>query len=129
MRGIAESSLSMLSMITQAERAKRALALAAFAALLSVSSGCNGSSDNAAPAQAAECSVPVIVRLATAPDAALLADIGRTNALELEPLRAITSDLHAYVLRASDECSEAIARLRHDDRVRFVEIDARREAH
>ena len=130
MRGIARSSLSMLSMNRQAEWARRALALAAFAAV-SASSGCNGGAGNAILAQAAECSVPVIVSFMTAPNAASLADIARTNALELDPLGAITNDVRAYTLRASgsDDCAEAIARLRRDDRVRSVDIDARREAH
>jgi len=127
---IARTSLSMLSMNRQAEWARRLLALAALAAL-GASSGCNERADSAKIAQAAECSVPVIVGFVTAPNAALLADIGQTNALELDPLGAITNDLHAYMLRASgsDDCAQAIARLRRDDRVRSVDIDARREAH
>lgn len=128
-RGIARSSVSMLSMNRQAEWARRALSLAALAALSA--NGCNGGVENATLAQAAECSVPVIMRFTTAPNAALLADIGRTNAVELDPRGAITNVLHAYTLRAaeSDDCAQAIARLQGDDRVRFVEIDAQREAH
>jgi hypothetical protein len=94
--------------------------------------GCYGQRGDLAFAQQAACSVRVIVRLATEPDAALLADLERANAVELEPLSAITADLRVYALRAAgpdDECRDAIERLRRDARVRSVDIDARRELH
>jgi hypothetical protein len=114
----------------QADWARRALSLAALAAF-SANSGCNGGAGNVTLAQATGCSLPVIVGFVTAPNAALLVDIGRANALELDPLGAITNDVQAYTLRAagSDDCADAIARLRRDARVRSVDIDARREAH
>jgi len=44
----------------------------------------------------------------------------------------ITRDLHVYRLRAAgtnDDCIAAIYRLRHDDRVRSVDLDVRRGIH
>jgi hypothetical protein len=76
--------------------------------------------------------VPVIVRFATEPDGALLADIERRNALELEPLDTIVNDLRTYTLRAAgsdDDCAAALDRLWRDERVRSVDIDARRQLH
>jgi hypothetical protein len=86
----------------------------------------------AALAQNAECSERVIVRFNSEADDALLADLERVNALELEPLSAIAADLGVYALRAfdsADGCSAAIDRLRRDARVRSVDRDARRELH
>lgn len=74
----------------------------------------------------------MIARFAAQPDAALLADLGRTNEVVLEPLGAISDELRAYRLQAvgpQDDCSAAIERLRRDDRVRSIELDARRELH
>jgi hypothetical protein len=74
----------------------------------------------------------VIARFATEPNGALLADIGRTNEVELEPLGTITDDLRVYKLRAigsDDDCNAAIERLRRDERVTSVDLDARRSLH
>lgn len=78
----------------------------------------------------AECSV--IARFTTEANSALLADLERMNAVELEPLSAITDDLRVYRLHAvgsDDDCIAAIERLRRDERVRSIDLDARRELH
>ena len=83
-------------------------------------------------AQSAECTARVIVRLAPRPTDALLADLQRANALELEPQGEITDDLRVYVLRVAgsdEDCVAAIDRLRRDERVRSVDLDARRQLH
>ena len=74
----------------------------------------------------------VIVRHAAEPDSALLADLERANALELEPVGLITRDVRVYTLRAAgtnDDCLAAIDRLRRDGRVGSVDLDQRRELH
>jgi hypothetical protein len=76
--------------------------------------------------------VRVIMSLTTQPDEALLEAIGRTHALELEPLETITNELRLYTLKATgspESCTGAIERLRRDERVRSVDLDARREIH
>ena len=93
---------------------------------------CSGQIDTALAQAPNECSVQVIVRHAAEPDSALLADLGRKNALTLEPLGVITRDLRVYTLRAAgtnDDCIDAMYRLRRDERVRSVELDARRGLH
>lgn len=83
-------------------------------------------------AETGECSVQVIVRHAAEPDSALLAELERQNALTLEPVGVITRDLRVYTLRAGGtnaDCIAAIERLRRDDRVRSVDLDARRGLH
>jgi hypothetical protein len=87
-----------------------------------------------APARAtvADCTVSVIVRFAREPDATLLANLGHTHALALEPIGAITGDLGVYLLSVDGgdaECRDAIDRLRTDASVRSVDIDTRREVH
>ncbi|HEY3515987.1 MAG TPA: hypothetical protein VGL98_02990 [Gammaproteobacteria bacterium] len=92
---------------------------------------CSGAVETAL-AQERKCSVQVIVRHAAEPDSALLADLGRTNALELEPVGVITRDVRVYTLRApgtNDDCIAAMDRLRRDERVRSVDLDARRGVH
>ena len=120
----------MLPMNSQAGSAIRAFALAATAACALC--GCRERNGHAALADAEECSVRVIVGFATAVDDALLADLERTNAFDLEPLEPISNDLRAYTLRAAaanDGCAAAIDRLRGDERVRSVDLDSRREIH
>jgi len=93
---------------------------------------CSGQIDTALAQAPNECSVQVIVRHAAEPDSALLADLGRKNALTLEPLGVITRDLRVYTLRAAgtnDDCIDAMYRLRRDERVRSVDLDARRGLH
>lgn len=118
----------MLTMDGQSGSVVRTLAAITVACALS---GCNPGG-NAAVAQAAQCSMRVIVRFAAEPADTLLADLERTHTVELEPVATITNDLRVYTLRAigsDDECAAAIERLRRDERVRSVDIDARREAH
>jgi hypothetical protein len=107
--------------------------MATFAVLLVGSiAGCHEQRGGLALAQEVGCSVRVIVRLASEPDAPLLADLERANAVALDPVSSITSDLRVYTLRASgsdDDCAAAIERLRRDARVRSVDVDARRELH
>lgn len=93
---------------------------------------CSGQIDTALAQTPNECSVQVIVRHAAEPDSELLADLGRKNALTLEPVGVITRDLRVYALRAAgtnDDCIDAMYRLRRDERVRSVELDARRGLH
>ncbi len=110
------------------------LSLAAFLTPFAVAcslTACSGAVETAL-ADTNECSVQVIVRHAAEPDSALLADLERTNALTLEPVGVITRDLRVYTLRTAgtnDDCIAAIDRLRRDDRVRSVDLDARRGIH
>ena len=100
-------------------------------AVVYVISGCK-LGGAAALARTAEGSVRVIVRFASEADDALLSELERAHALELEPVGAITADLRVYTLRAvgsDDECRAAIDRLRRDERVRSLDLDARREHH
>ena len=104
-----------------------AVFLAPFAIACSITA-CSGQIDTAL-AEINECSVQVIVRHATEPDSALLADLARRNALTLEPVGVITRDLRVYTLRAAgtnDDCIDAMYRLRRDERVRSVDLDVRR---
>lgn len=99
-------------------------------AVASAISGCNYKIDSAAVAQGAACSVRVIVRFAGEPAESWLADFERTNALH--PAGTITNDLRVYTLRAAGSdnvCAAAIERLRRDQRVRSVDIDADRALH
>jgi hypothetical protein len=76
------------------------------------------------------CSIRVIVALQSAPDDALVADLARVSGAQLELVRTMTSNLHLFALTADGpeaECGAAIERLRHDSRVRAVDIDQRRE--
>ena len=115
-------------------RTRQRLLLAALLAPFAIASAltaCSGTVETAL-ADTGECSVQVIVRHAAEPDGALLADLGRTNALKLEPIGVITRDLRVYTLRAAgtnDDCIAAMDRLRRDDRVRSVDLDARRGIH
>ena len=92
--------------------------------------GCKERVAETASVPSAECSV--IARFTTEANSSLLADLGRMNAVELEPLGAITDDLRVYRLHAvgsDDDCIAAIERLRRDERVRSIDLDARRELH
>ncbi|HEX7236133.1 MAG TPA: hypothetical protein VF405_04165 [Gammaproteobacteria bacterium] len=92
--------------------------------------GCGERVAEVAAAPKAECSV--IARFTTPANSALLADLERMNAVRLEPLSAITDELRVYRLRvvgADDDCSAALERLRQDERVRSIELDAQRELH
>ena len=110
------------------------LSLAAFLTPFAVAcslTACSGAVETAL-ADTNECSVQVIVRHAAEPDSSLLADLERTNALTLEPVSVITRELRVYTLRTAgtnDDCIAAIYRLRRDDRVRSVDLDARRGIH
>ena len=104
--------------------------LAPFAVACSLAA-CSGVVETAL-AQEGKCSVQVIVRHVAEPDSDLLADLGRTNALELEPVGEITRDVRVYTLRAvgtNDDCIAAIYRLRRDERVKSVDLDVRRGLH
>lgn len=110
-------------------RSRAAVALVSLAVACAIG-GCKERATETALAGNAECSV--IARFASAPDGALLADLERTNAVKLEPLGAITADLRVYRLRAvgrDDDCIAAMERLRRDERVRSVDLDAQRELH
>jgi hypothetical protein len=112
-------------------RLRPALFITPLVAACAISGG-DEEGPNNARAQSSECAARVIVRLAVEPDDALLADLGRANALTLEPQGVIANDLRAYVLRAAGpeaECVAAIARLRRDQRVRSVDLDSQRELH
>jgi hypothetical protein len=112
-------------------RSSRAVLVPWALAVVCAISGCKLGGDAAFP-RTAECSVRVIVRFASEADDALLSELERAHTLELEPLGAITADLRVYTLRAvgsDDECRAAIDRLRRDERVRSVDLDARRELH
>jgi hypothetical protein len=92
--------------------------------------GCKERVAEVAVAPSAECSV--IARFTTPANSALLADLERMNAVELEPLSAITDELRVYrlhVVGSDDDCIAAIERLRRDERVRSIDLDARRELH
>jgi hypothetical protein len=113
--------------LTPGRTARAVLVPALLAAAFAV--GCN--EQRSASAQSA-CSVRVIMRFTTQPDTALLAAIERTHAIELEPLEAITNELRVYTLRpagSSDGCERAVERLRRDERVSSIDLDARRELH
>jgi hypothetical protein len=115
---------------TRQRRFSLAHLLAPFAVACSLTA-CSGAVETAL-ADTNECSAQVIVRHAAEPDSALLADLERTNALTLEPVSVITRDLRVYTLRTAgtnDDCIAAIHRLRRDDRVRSVDLDARRGIH
>jgi hypothetical protein len=110
-------------------RTRATIALATLAVACAIG-GCHESGADPALAQNADCSV--IARFVTEPDGALLADLERTNAVEIEPLGAITDDLRMYrlhVVGADDDCMAVIERLRRDTRVRSIELDRRRELH
>jgi hypothetical protein len=111
-------------------RSRSALFVAPLVAACAIGGG-DQRGENISYAQGAECMARVIVRLTGEPNEALLADLERTHAIELEPQGAIANGLHVYVLRAagSADCSAAIDRLRCDGRVRSVDLDSRRELH
>lgn len=106
------------------------LVAAAVGVVLSLA-GCHARGVDAALAQNAGCTARVIVRFTTEPDGAWFASLGRAYSLELEPVEAITNEIRVYTLRGagSDDCVAAIDRLRRDERVRSVDLDARRELH
>src|ERR1700741_1483671 len=75
------------------------------------------------------CSVQVIVALQSAPDANVVADLGRASGARLELGRTLTSRLHLFPLTAPGpvaECTAAIERLRRGSRVRSVDLDQQR---
>lgn len=121
-------------MLNQRTTKRRRLAAAFFLGPFTIAppiTACSLQVDTALAA-GGECSVQVIVRHAAEPDAALLADLGRTNELELEPVGVITRDLRVYTLRTvgtNEDCIAAMYRLRRDERVRSVDLDARRGLH
>ena len=120
----------MLNPMTSTQSRQR-LSLAALVAVGCALAACSGAVETAL-AETDQCSLQVIVRHVAEPDSALLADLGQTNELTLEPLGVIARDLRVYTLRAAgtnDDCIAALYRLRRDDRVRSVELDARRGIH
>src|SRR5262245_57847632 len=124
----------MLDACTNIPTRQRRLAAAIFLAPFVIAcslTACSGQVDTTL-AQADECRVQVIVRHAAEPDSALLADLGRTNGLALEPIGVITPDVRVYTLRTAgtnEDCVAAIDRLRRDNRVISVDLDARRGLH
>lgn len=75
------------------------------------------------------CAVQVIVALQSAPDATVVAELGRASGARLELVRTMTSSLHLFSLTApgpAAECTAAIERLRRDSRVRSVDLDQQR---
>ena len=114
---------------TPQRRLPAAIALVTLAGACAIG-GCKERVAETAFAPKADCSV--IARFTTEANSALLADLERMHAVELEPLDAITDDLRVYRLHAvgsDDDCVAAIERLRRDERVRSVDLDARRELH
>ena len=111
-------------------RSSRATVALVSLAVACTIAGCRERATETALAENADCSV--IARFATEANGALLADIGRTNEVELEPFGEITDDLRVYKLRAigpDNDCNAAIERLRRDERVTSVDLDARRSLH
>jgi hypothetical protein len=81
-------------------------------------------------AEPSGCSVEVIIALKSAPDASVVADLGRVSGAGLALVRTMTSNLHLFSLTApgpAAECTAAIERLRRDARVRSVDLDERRQ--
>jgi len=94
-----------------------------------VAAACAQPRDDGAHEQAG-CNARVIVALRTAPDDALLADLGRVSGAKLELVRALTSNSYLFVLLAAGpvpDCGDAIERLRRDPRVGAADLDRRRE--
>ena len=78
----------------------------------------------------AGCELPVIVAFASAPNDALLADLGRSAGVRLEGATPLTSSIYSLTLRAEGGatiCSDAVQKLRADARVRSVDLDERRQ--
>jgi hypothetical protein len=100
--------------------------------LLLVAVGCAAAAcaqPRGATSEPVDCSVQVIVALQSAPDASVVADLGRASGARLELVRGMTSNLHLFSLTApgpAAECAAAIERLRRDARVRSVDLDERR---
>jgi hypothetical protein len=77
-----------------------------------------------------ECEVGIVVGL-TASSADAVSDTGRATGARIERGAAISSDAAAFTVRApgaETACLAVIERLRNDARVRFVELDERRNA-
>ena len=109
----------------------RTIALATLA-VACLTSGCHLSGADPSLAQNEDADCSVIARFVTEPSGALLADLERMNAVEIEPLGTITDDLRVYrlhVVGADDDCMAVIERLRRDDRVRSIDLDRRRGLH
>jgi hypothetical protein len=82
------------------------------------------------------CQQQIMVTLAGTPDgepgSKLVTDLAHTAAVELEYLRAVSPGTFVFSLTAdgSDSgCRDALERLRHDPRIRSVEVDAPRKTH
>jgi hypothetical protein len=78
------------------------------------------------------CALPVIVAFANAPDAALLADLGRGSGVRLDSAASLTTNIYSLTLHADGgdaACRDAVQRLRADPRVRSVDLDERRQIH
>ena len=66
------------------------------------------------------------------PDERFVTDLAHAAAVHLTFLRSIGANLYVFSMTAPDadpQCHEALERLRHDPRVRSVDVDARRRAH
>ena len=116
-----------------ADLSKDLTRIAVFALLCSVAAACAQPREDARGAdRARDCELRVIASLPSAPDAALLADLGRSSGSRLELASAIGANLYALTLTTAgpaEQCRAAMERLRRDARVRSVEVDARREIH
>lgn len=108
----------------------RSLTLAALAPLVFMSCACNADVADAP----GECHEQIILSLApgyTRTDQMTEA-LSRDADVHLEYLRSASPTLFVFRLTASGEdsgCTNALARLRQDSRVRFVELDVRRTRH
>ena len=123
-------NLNPLDDTEEPHRSSRATVALVSLAVACTIGGCRERATETALAEDAECSV--IARFATEPNGALLADVERATGVELEPLGTITDQLRVYRLRAvgpDDDCNAAIERLRSDERVTSVDLDARRSLH
>jgi len=66
------------------------------------------------------------------PDERFVTDLAHAAAVHLTFLRSIGPHLYVFSVTAPDAdpgCREALERLRHDPRVRSVDVDTRRRAH
>lgn len=76
------------------------------------------------------CEAAVIVGLTPSADDAI-ADVARTTGSRIERVAAISTDAAAFTVHtpgADNACLAVIERLRNDARIRYVEIDVRRDA-
>jgi hypothetical protein len=61
------------------------------------------------------------------PSDRFVSDLARVDGVRLTFLRTIRADLYVFSVEASDaDCPHALERLRHDARVRSIDINGRR---